>query len=176
MIILLKKLLDRAKDIIFLPNLFEEKPIVIFDAGKEVDTCCGVVVKPSKTRTKTAYTMHIGEFTVYEKLVKCDVCGKEYSSQELLGIIPSGGWFGYDVITYIGESMYLKNRQAIEIQQDLAKKYIEVSTTHITYLAHKFIIYFALVHYEGSGKIIEFMNSNGGYILHLDALGGRGGQ
>ena len=175
MIILLKKLLDAANDITFLPALFEKKPIVIFDAGKEVTTCCGAIVKPSKTRTKTAYTMHIGEFTAYEKLVKCDICGKEYFSQELLEIIPSGGWFGYDVITYIGESMYLNNRQAIEIQQDLRKKNIEVSTTHITYLAQKFIICFSLVHYNSSGKIIEFMNSNGGYILHLDALGGRGG-
>lgn len=123
--------------------------------------------------------MHVGGLQVTETLLKCNKCQHKqvYRSQELHNIVPEGSNYGYDVMTYIGESMFSNHKQAGEIQTLLQKRNIPISISEIEYLARKFIIYLSVAHERNSSGIVEIMNDNGGYILHLDALGGsKGGE
>lgn len=130
-----------------------------------------------KTKEKTVFTLHIGEFTAKETLLKCHNCKNEtvYGSEELLKLVPAGCGYGYDVMVYIGESMFLRHMQGAEIQQALQMRDIQISISEVEYLSRKFIIYLSAIHEKYHLEILETMDSNGGYILHLDALGGTNG-
>ncbi|MCK5853419.1 hypothetical protein KAH27_10365 [bacterium] len=92
-------------------------------------------------------------------------------------IVSLGSRYGYDVMVSIGESVFFEHRQAKEIQANLQNKNIPISLSEIGYLAQKFIIYLSIVHSHKSCRILEIIDENGGYILHLDALGGaKGGE
>ena len=107
----------------------------------------------------------------------CKQCNRTYRSEELCALVPSASNYGYDVMVYIGESTFFNHRQAKEIQASLRKRNISISASEIDYLSKKFIIYLSLVHEYNNGGIVEIMDANGGYILHLDALGGsKGGE
>ncbi|MEA2041688.1 MAG: transposase [Bacteroidota bacterium] len=173
---LLREALDKTQKDLSPHILFSKVPVVPFDASKSVDQCCGKDLKKYKTKTKTVFTMHIGEFYSYEKMVKCAVCDAKYHSAELLELVPSGSSYGYDVMIFIGESMFSRHRQAVEIQAELRERNIPVSVSEIEYLAKRFIIYLTIVHEQNNTGIVEMMNANGGYILHIDALGDKGGQ
>ena len=122
--------------------------------------------------------MHIGGFLTRETLLKCGNCAnrKIYDSEELLKLVPPGGTYGYDVMVHIGESMFFGHRQAMEIQAELRERNIPISVSEVEYLAKKFIIYLSIAHERNNTGIVEMMNANGGYILHIDALGDKGRQ
>ncbi len=82
----------------------------------------------------------------------------------------------YELIEFIGREMYQTNKQAREIHVGLSKRHVNMSISEIEVLAKKFVIYLSEWHKQNSHRIIEFMDNNGGYILHLDALGGTGGK
>ena len=122
--------------------------------------------------------MHIGGFLTRETLLKCDNCAnrKIYGSKELSELVPQGGNYGYDVMINIAESMFFGHRQAPEIQADLRRRNIPISVSEVEYLAKKFIIYLSIAHELNNTGIVEMMDANGGYILHIDALGDKGRQ
>ncbi len=123
--------------------------------------------------------MHLGGLEVRDTLLECNKCGNEniYRSQELLDLVPEGSRYGYDVMAYVGESTFSNHQQAREIQTSLQKRNIPISVSEVEYLSRRFITYLSLVHEHNNGGIVEMMDANGGYILHLDALGGtKGGQ
>ncbi|MEA3452129.1 MAG: hypothetical protein U9Q83_09545 [Bacteroidota bacterium] len=67
--------------------------------------------------------------------------------------------------------------KAHEVKLELQKRNIPISVSEVEYLSKKFIIYLSAVQEENNTGIVEMMNANGGYILHIDALGGtKGGQ
>jgi hypothetical protein len=172
----LKNVLDKTQNYLSPYILFNKQPAVLFDVDNNVRHCCGKRLKQYKTKTKTVYTMHIGGFTACEKRVKCGVCGKIYHSSELPEIVPSGCAYGYDVMVYVGMSTFFEHHQAAEIQTALGRRNIPISASGVEYLAKKFIIYLSIIHERNSTSIVEMMDGNGGYILHIDALGGKGGQ
>ena len=114
-------------------------------------------------------TLHIGTFTVRETVLYCPKCKHTYGSEQLQKLKPSGGMFGYDVMVYVGRTMFLRFRNVKEIKQELVEKHVAISKREISYLAQKFIVYLALAHRESGEKLNQLMNQNGGYILHLDA-------
>lgn len=89
--------------------------------------------------------------------------------------MPPACSYGYDVIVYVGEAMFLRHMQGAEIQQALQIHNIQISISEVEYLSKKFVIYLSAIHEKYNLEIIEAMDSNGGYILHLDALGGTNG-
>ena len=122
------------------------------------------------------FSVSLGSVSAYEKQVHCLECETVYKSQELLQLVPPNANNSYELIEFIGREMYQKNHQAREINVELAKRHINMSISEIEVLAKKFVIYLSELHKAYSSKIIEFMDDNGGYILHLDALGGTGGK
>lgn len=111
--------------------------------------------------------------------MKCSNCGNEevYSSDELRRLVPPNSNYGYDVINLIGQLTYSENKQAREIKVILETEYnIPVSISEIEYLSKKYIIYLLAIHENNISKIVERINSDGGYILHIDALGSKAGK
>ena len=158
-------------------NLFPCPPVVEFCPSLAHCSACSGELKVQKTYTRTVSTLHIGQFQAREVVMACKQCNQAYRSEELCALVPPGSNYGYDVMVYIGESIFLNHRQAKEVQRLLLKWNIQISVSEIGYLSRRFIIYLSLVHERNSGGIVEIMDANGGYILHLDALGGtKGGQ
>jgi len=153
----------------FAGALFKTPPNIPFGPGVEVCQDCRGALLVEKTRTKKAVTLAIGAFKAHETVLECKVCKKIYVSEELQKLIPPLCNIGYDVLVYVGKSMFLQCRNAKEITDDLKHKNVFLSKKGIAYLAKKFIVYLAMAHRESSEKIKSLLSKRGGYILHLDA-------
>jgi hypothetical protein len=114
-------------------------------------------------------TMVLGSFKAHETILICPECKNVYDSLKLKKLVPYRCNFGYDVIVYVGISIFLQCRSEDEVYQDLLKNNIKISGSEINYLAKKFIIYLSIAHKESKEKIRNILNQNGGYILHLDS-------
>jgi len=68
----------------------------------------------------------------------------------------------------VGESFFLDSRDNEHIVSSLREKNISVSTSEVSYLAKKFILYLAVLHKKVYKKTRSFLSMNGGYILHMD--------
>lgn len=173
---ILRLLIDRVSNSLNPGVLFAKTPEISFASEVDSCRCCSHRLKVCKTKLRKVFTMHIGGFTARETLLKCDDCGEIHASKELVTLVPPSCAYGYDVIVYIGESKFFAHRQATEIQADLRAQNIPISVSEVEYLAKKFIIYLSIVHERNNTGIVEMMDANGGYILHIDALGGKGRQ
>lgn len=115
-------------------------------------------------------TLNIGKFIAKETILKCSKCQKIYKSHELQNLIMPWCDFGYDVFVHVGKSIFLDYRNEKEIQSELGKRNIKISTSEISYLGKKFIICLAIAHRENSPDIKEAIERKGGHILHVDAM------
>ena len=148
--------------------LFKKPPKITFRPSVEICEDCSGTLRVKKTRTKKAVTLSIGVLKAHETVLECKICKKIYASEELQKLIPPLCNFGYDVLIYVGKSMFLQYRNEKEIREDLRHKNVFLSKKGIAYLAKKFIVYLALAHRESSKKIKNLLSKGGGYILHLD--------
>jgi hypothetical protein len=122
-----------------------------------------------KTRQSTIVTLAIGTFRAHERILCCPECTTDYRCEELLRLKPSGARFGYDVVVFVGEAMFLRCCNEQQIRQELHARRVIISEREIAYLARKFIVYLSLAHRQSRRRIKQLMEQNGGYILHLDA-------
>jgi len=122
-----------------------------------------------KTRKRSLALFSVGTITARETLYTCSVCGHTAGSEELAALAPPRHTFGYDVMVYVGMSLFLQSRNEREIRERLADRAITISASEVALLAKKFICYLAIAHRESSSLIKSHMEGNGGYILHLDA-------
>ena len=147
-------------------NLFYQKPTLYFYANKICH--CGVATTLRKTCKKTIATTEIGEFKAIEIQTFCYCCNRVYHAEDLLSLTPHRGKFGFDVIEYIGKALFVHCRNERDIQADLAMKNIPISVSEIAFLGKRFIVYLVLAHRESQEELKCYLNSNGGYILHMD--------
>ena len=115
------------------------------------------------------WTLEIGPFIAKQVILHCRRCSALYHSGELRRLVPEGCNFGFDIIEYIGTSLFLKTRNVKEIQAELKEKNIDISIREIGYLTNKFIICLALAHKDVTQDIRAYLALHGGDILHLDA-------
>lgn len=149
--------------------LFKEKPTIHF--YPETQTCKRHhrdKLLVLKTRDKTAATLDIGAFRACETVLHCPQCNQQYSSSELAKLVPQKCQFGYDVLVYVGRSLFIKCQSDQNIILELAEKNIEISEREIAFLGKKFITYLAIAHGESRVQIKKTLKRRGGYILHLD--------
>lgn len=159
--------------------LFKSCPGVNFEPEVEICPDCQAPLNVYKTKFRKIFTMHIGGLDVKETLLKCNRCSNSviYTSEELHNLVPEGSNYGYDVMTYIGEIMFSNHKQAGEIQALLQAQNIPISVSEVEHLGQRFVTYLSVTHEQNSTGIVEIMDENGGYMLHLDALGGtKGGE
>jgi hypothetical protein len=83
-------------------------------------------------------------------------------------LIPEYCNFGYDIIVFIGESLFLRCRNYQKIRLELQQKNVWISESEIAFLAKKFVLYLGVAHRLAHRKTKKYLRMNGGYILHLD--------
>ena len=126
-------------------------------------------MKVQKTLTdKKIATLAVGDLIAHETIYYCEKCGRIFHSQELRSLIPEKCNFGFDVIVFVGKSLFLRCRNYQEILSELKQKNVTISISEIGVLTRKFVIYLGLLHKKVQRKTRRYMNMKGGYILHLD--------
>jgi hypothetical protein len=148
-------------------QLFPQTPTLKFYCH-QVLCDCGADLMTYKTRTKSLSTLHIGKFKAHETLKVCHSCRKKYPGEGLATLAPHRSSYGFNLIVHIGMASFVYHKGNQLIQQELFDKNIEISQRQVGYLAKKFIIYLAIAHRESQSKVKDYMESKGGYILHLD--------
>jgi hypothetical protein len=150
-------------------NLFPSPAVIHFRPERNTCPACHESLKVQKTQPgKRAATLAIGDFIAHETVYYCPGCGGVFHSAELRALIPESCNFGYDIIVFVGKSMFLRCRNYQEIRLELQRKNVRISESEISFLAKKFVLYLGLLHKSVQRKTKKYMHMNGGYILHLD--------
>ena len=150
-------------------NLFSSAPVIHFTPERSTCSRCHTKLKVQKTRAgKRAAALAIGDFIAHETVYYCPECRKVFHSTELRTLIPEHCDFGYDIIVFIGESLFLQCRNYQEIRRELLKRNVVISESEIAFEAKKFVLYLGLLHKAVRRKTKKYMKMNGGYIFHLD--------
>jgi len=150
-------------------NLFSNSRAFHFKPKRLTCPRCHKKMKVQKTLPrKRVATLEIGDFIAHETVYRCEQCGRIFHSEELRKLVPQNCNFAYDVIAFIGQSVFVQCRNYQEIFWDLRERNLTISESEIAFLATKFVIYLSLLHRRVRRKIRKFLNLNGGYILHLD--------
>ena len=152
-----------------MPRLFPKSPDVDFRPALTHCPDCGRKLKVYKTRSRTVSTLHVGRFHARETLLNCEPCSHTYRSEELSELVAPGANFGYDVMVYAGNALFLRFRNEEEVVGELAQKNVQISPREVSLLGMKFITYLAMAHQRRAPEITADMQSRGGYICHLDA-------
>ncbi|HIC86490.1 MAG TPA: transposase, partial [Desulfobacterales bacterium] len=147
--------------------MFPEPPVIPFRPEKEQCDCRQRLLV-RKTHRKTVLSM-AGPFVALQTSARCPKCSRIFNSETLRRIVQPGCRTSYDVITFIGRSLFQRYRTTREIQDELLIRNIRISTSEINHLGRKFISYLALGHRLAVPRIRAKMELSGGYILHLDA-------
>ncbi len=147
--------------------LFPEPPVIRFTPQKEACSC-GTRLLVQKTRQKNVLTM-TGPMIANETITQCSNCGNVFGSDALLRLVPARSNVAYDVMVFVGRSLFQRHRTTEEICAELATRNVFLSPSEINYLGRKFIVYLARAHRQAIPRIRETMTMAGGYMLHLDA-------
>jgi hypothetical protein len=144
-------------------------PTISFGPDEQHCRHCQQPLKVRKTKQRDVITLHIGMFHAQETTLICNRCRRTYGSPPLRRLVASGCNFGYDVLVYVGQALFLRHRRSQEISDELAAQNVRISPSEVDYLGKKFIVYLAIAHRQAAPHIKQAMHSNGGYVLHLDA-------
>ncbi len=120
---------------------------------------CGTAATIRKTSKKIVATVNAGEFEAIETQTFCKPCQQTFVSDELRSLTPQRGKFRFDVIEYIGRSLFVQCHNELEIQAELATCNITISAREIGFLSKRFIVYLTLAHQECQTVSKEFGQS-----------------
>ena len=157
--------------------LFAQRPTVPFRPAQTDCPDCQAPLQVYKTQRRTVQTLPLGCFTAHETLLHCEHCPNDtlYAAESLSQLVPSGCTFGYDVLVFVGQALFLRQRRAEEIIEELRARQVRLSPSEVGYLGKKFVVYLALAHRQSAPGLRQAMRAQGGYILHLDGTGEGGG-
>jgi len=165
----LRRIIDHLLQNTTAANLFPSPVVIHFKKEEKICTACNGSLKVLKTYpAKRVATLAIGDFIGHETVYYCSGCGRIVPSAELRELLPENCNFGYDIIVFIGMSLFLRCRNYQEIRLELHQKNIRISESEIAFLAKKFVLYLGLLHRLSQKELTTYMYMNGGYILHLD--------
>lgn len=148
-------------------NLFGQRPTLYFKPLRCVCSC-GKRLTVRKTYFRSLASLTVGEFHAHITQLTCCPCKKIYEREELQTIAPPSGQFGFDVMVFVGEALFVRCRNGQQIQHELGEKNIRICRREIDHLGRRFIVYLALAHEQAQDQLKALMHSRGGYILHLD--------
>lgn len=149
-------------------TLFPEVPELSFVPEIEFCTQCNSKLNVLKTKKRTIVTMSTGSCNCHETYLYCPEHLEIHRSQDLQRLVPFKCTYGYDVIVYVGKSMYLRCMSEQAIKKELELMAINISSSEIRYLGEKFIAYLTICHQQSQLKLRLKMAQGGGYILHID--------
>ena len=149
-------------------------PTIHIEPEETVCTCeSHSKLKVRKTKRREVRTMHIGPFYVHETIKVCSStnCKKTYRYTGLDVFLPPGSNFGYDVIEYVGNSLWGKSHTPLQIQTDLQQQNnLTISESEISLLAKKFVHYVAEAQRDKQAEIKKFLHRGGGFFMYFDAM------
>ena len=143
-------------------RLFSKPPHLEFRPAHSHGPACRHVLKVKKTHTRMVSTLHVGRFQATEVVLACTPCKRTYRSEELGHLVPPGANFGYDVLVYAGQALFLRHRNEAEVVAELAQKNVRISPREVSLLGMKFIIYLALAHQQRAPDLHTDMQTRGG--------------
>jgi hypothetical protein len=157
--------------------LFTQRPTVPFRPAQTDCPDCQAPLQVYKTQRRTVQTLPLGCFTAHETLLHCEHCPNDtlYAPESLSQLVPSGCTFGYDVLVFVGQSLFLRQCPTQQIIEQLQTRQVRLSPSEVGYLGKKFVVYLALAHRQSAPRLKQAMRAQGGYILHLDGTGEGGG-
>lgn len=153
-------------------KLFDKPPTIYFKPDQQLCPVCELQLHVLKTTTRLIKMLGIGQFTAHHTFLYCPNHPDmgPWESTELQKLVPQNANVAYNVIVEIGKLRFFKNRQVAEIKLILDEKYtVNLSTSEIERLINSFVFYLAAIHQENKDLIKAYIDSQGGYILHLDA-------
>ena len=158
-------------------GLFAQRPTVPFRPAQTDCPDCRAPLQVYKTQCRTVQTLPLGCYSAHETLLHCERCPNDtlYGAESLSQLVPSGCTFGYDVLAFVGRALFLRQRRAEEIIEELQAHQVRLSPSEVGYLGKKFVVYLALAHRQSAPRLKQAMRAQGGYILHLDGTGEGGG-
>jgi hypothetical protein len=146
--------------------------IPVLNFCNDTSTCveCGIGLIVEKVKSRVVYTVAYGRIDARETIKLCPACRAKYRSRELPQIVKSGSNYSYDCIVEAGILRYEEKRQIVEIQDIFQSKYhLSVSATQVRRMTYSYLDYLGRLHYSSAEKINATMDSQGGYILHVDS-------
>lgn len=153
-----------------LPKVMGNIPVLHFCSDMITCVECGSSLIVEKVKSRVIYTVAYGRISARETIKICPVCQTTYRSEELPQIVKSGSNYSYDCMVEVGILRYEEKRQIDEIQDIFRNKHqLLVSTTQIRRMTYSYLDYLGRLHYSSAEKINATMNSQGGYILHVDS-------
>ena len=157
--------------------LFTQRPTVPFRPAQTDCPDCQAPLQVYKTQRRTVQTLPLGCFTAHETLLHCEHCPNDtlYAPESLSQLVPSGCTFGYDVLVFVGQSLFLRQCPTQQIIEELQARQVRLSPSEVGCLGKKFVVYLALAHRQSAPRLKQAMRAQGGYILHLDGTGEGGG-
>ena len=138
---------------------------------------CGAALQVYKTQDRTVRLLDLGCLRAHETLLHCGRCQNltVYVSPELSRLVAPGCTVGYDVLVFVGQALFRRDRRAEDIVAELSARQVHLSRREVGYLGKKFVVYLALAHREAAPELQAAMRAEGGYILHLDGTCEGGG-
>ncbi len=112
--------------------------------------------------------MDIGAFCAKETILFNPLDSTVHQSQQLRSLTPYRCTYGYDVLVFVGYSLFVHSLTEQQIIGQLEHKNIVISQREIGFLGKKFIAYLAIAHRQSQQRLNKLMSQKGGYILHLD--------
>jgi len=147
--------------------LFPEPPVIRF-APQQEECVCGARLLVQKTRCKKVLKM-TGPVIAHETVTQCPDCGRVFGSEALPRLVPARSNVAYDVMVFVGRSMYQHHKTTEEVRAELTARNVFLCSSEVNYLGRKFVLYLARSHRQAIPRIRKTMALAGGYMLHLDA-------
>ena len=131
------------------PKLFSPTPIIHFKPERGTCLDCHIKLKVQKTLPdKKIATLAVGGLIAHETVYYCDKCGRIFHSRELRSLIPEKCNFGFDVIVFVGKSLFLRCCNYQKIFLELKQKNVTISISEIGVLSKKFVVYLSKLHLD----------------------------
>ena len=108
-------------------------------------------------------------FVAHETVLQCPQCLRSFYAEDLRRLVPSRCNMGWDIVVFVGRSLYERHKTVEQIRIALSRRNVTVCPSEIDYLGRKFITYLAIAHHQATPGINQALQRSGGYILHLDA-------
>ena len=147
--------------------LFAQPPLIRFRSSAS-ECACGHRLYVQKTKTKKVLSIN-GPFVARQAVLHCKKCHSVYPSEDLLRLVPEHCNVGWDILVFVGRSLFQRYRTPAQVLDDLKRRNVPLSVSEVGYLGRKFIAYLACGHRRATPQIRQTMNLSGGYVLHLDA-------
>ncbi|HKZ27888.1 MAG TPA: transposase [Rubrobacteraceae bacterium] len=136
---------------------------------------CGRCRRPLQARntaTQTVMTL-TGEVSVTEVTLHC----KRHRGQvfhPVNTLVPPHSTYAYDVIAEAGRLRFHEHKLIREIEDEFRKRGLRVPRRTVQWLCDRFMEFVYAVHLESMSLLAEFLERQGGYVLHLDGSGNSG--